>query len=134
MHICDVRYIAPECFKDLPTLESDVFSFGLILYELLTGNPPFRPDSDPFRVAKRIAVNGFCPKIPDWITPNVRRIIFDCLRKDPEERPSFTDILWHLNKIGFQITDGVDSGKVDKFVKAVKHRERLLGIEIDDIE
>jgi serine/threonine protein kinase len=130
----DVRYIATECFNDLPNLKSDVFSFGLIFYELLTGNPPFPPDSEPFRVRKRISVNGLCPDIPDWITPNVKTIILDCLNQDPEERPSFNDILWYLNKIGFQITDGVDSVKVGRFVKAVKHREKLLGIEIDNIE
>jgi TPR repeat protein len=34
----DPRYTAPECFENDPTLKSDVFSFGAILYEVLTGN------------------------------------------------------------------------------------------------
>jgi serine/threonine protein kinase len=33
------RYTAPECFENQPTLRSDVFSFGVILYEMLTGKP-----------------------------------------------------------------------------------------------
>jgi serine/threonine protein kinase len=134
MHTYDVRYIAPECFNDSPNLKSDVFSFGLIFYELITGSPPFPPDSEPFRVAKRIGVNGFCPNIPDWIIPNVKTLIIDCLKKNPEERPSFTDILWQLNEIGFQITEGVDSVKVAHFVKALKDREKFWAIEIDDFE
>jgi hypothetical protein len=85
-------------------------------------------------VIKKLCVGDFHPDIPDWIAPNVKTIILDCLKKDPEERPSFTDILWQLKEIGFQITDGVDSAKVSEFVTAVKDRERILGIEIDDFE
>jgi serine/threonine-protein kinase len=36
------RYTAPECFENQPTLRSDVFSFRMILYEMLTGKPAFR--------------------------------------------------------------------------------------------
>jgi NIMA (never in mitosis gene a)-related kinase len=134
MRTRDVRCIAPECFENCPNLRSDVFSFGLIVSELLTGTPPFPPDLEPSRVVKRIAVDTFSPNIPYWIAPNVKTIILDCLKKNPEERPSFMDILWQLNEIGFQMTDGVDSVKVGHFVKAVKCREKHLGIEIDDFE
>jgi serine/threonine protein kinase len=109
-------------------------NFGLLLCELLTGNPPFPPDLDKITVMKRIAVDGLRPDLPDWIAPNVKTIILDCLKDNPEDRPSFTDILWHLNEIGFQITDGVDPVKVEKFVKAVKDREKMMGIEIDDFD
>jgi serine/threonine protein kinase len=126
--------MARECFENCPNLKSDIFSFGLMLCELLTGNPPFHPDLDKVSVMKEVLVDGFRPDIPDWIAPNVKTIIVDCLNDNPEERPSFTDILWQLKEIGFQITDRVDSVKVEKFVKAVKDREQILGIKIDDFE
>jgi serine/threonine protein kinase len=130
----DIRYTAPECFQNSSNLKSDVFSFGLILCELLTGNPPFPPNSGPNPVMKRFVLHGFCPVIPDWIVPKVKEMILDCLNANPDERPSFTELLSQLNEIGFQITYKVNSVKVQKFVTAVKDREKQLGIEIDDIE
>jgi serine/threonine protein kinase len=65
------RYFAPESFKNSPDLKSEVFSFGLILCELLTEIPPFPPDWSRLRVVKRIAIDGFRPDIPGWIAPNV---------------------------------------------------------------
>jgi serine/threonine protein kinase len=106
----------------------------LILYELLTGNPPFPPDSPPLSVRTKIVIDRFRPGIPDWIAPNVKRIIRDCLEENPDNRPPFIEILWQLNEIGFEITNGVDSVKVQRFVTAVKKREKQLGIEIDDFE
>jgi hypothetical protein len=56
------------------------------------------------------------------------------LERKPEDRPSFTEILWQLKEIEFQITNGVDSDKIGKFVKVLKKGETQLGIEIDDFE
>jgi TPR repeat protein len=128
MHPRDLRYSAPECFENSPNLKSDVFSFGLILCELLTGNPPFPPDSNPNFVMRRIAVDGFRPDIPDFIAPNVKSIIVDCLKQKPHKRPSFRQILSRLKTIEFKITSGVNSAKVQKFVTAVKQREKVLGL------
>jgi serine/threonine protein kinase len=101
---------------------------------LLTGNPPFPPDLPPLSVSKKLVIDGFHPDIPDWIGPNAKTIILDCLKQNPEERSSFTDILWQLKEIGFQITNGVDTIKVEKFVNAVTQREKSMGIEMDDPE
>lgn len=39
-------YIAPELFDDTsPTVQSDLYSLGIVLYELVAGSPPFRSDS-----------------------------------------------------------------------------------------
>jgi serine/threonine protein kinase len=130
----DIRYTAPECFEKSSNLKSDIFSFGLILSELLTGNPPFPPNSKPSHVMKQFVFHGFCPVIPDWIAPKVKRMILECVTAIPDERPSFTELFSRLNEIEFQITDKVNSVKVQKFVTAVKDREKQLGIEIDDIE
>jgi serine/threonine-protein kinase CTR1 len=123
-------YSAPECLCNDPTFESDVFSCGLILYELLTGQRVFASDLGQEHVMRMIVLNGARPDIPDSIAPNVKHLIEDCLKYKPEKRPSFETIFYRLDKIGFQITVGVNSRKVRRFVTAVQDREKELRIDV----
>jgi serine/threonine protein kinase len=125
----DARYRAPECFDNQPTLKSDVFSFGLILYELLTGQPVFSSELQQCIVMKRLICDEAHPDIPDSVAPNAKLLIEDCLKYKPDKRPSFDAILFRLDEIGFQITRGVNSRKVRQFMTAVNDRERELGID-----
>jgi serine/threonine protein kinase len=128
----DASYTAPECFENAPTLKSDVFSFGLILCELLSGKPGFRPNLNPLELMKQIIVDRRRPLIPDFLCDDVRLLILRCWAPDPDERPSFVEILTELDDIDFRITPGVNSEKVRRFVNAVRAREKDLGIDIDD--
>jgi TPR repeat protein len=127
---CNERYSVPECFYNEQTLNSDVFSFGLILYELLTGKPVFSPELGHSLVMKKIVLEGAHPYIPDSVAPKVKSLIEDCLNYEWYERPSFDTILFRLDEIGFQITRGVNSRKIRQFVTAVKDREKELGIDL----
>jgi serine/threonine protein kinase len=124
------RYSGPECFNNEPTLKSDVFSFGLILYELLTGKPVFSPDLGHSYVMKMIVLDGAHPYIPDSIAPRMKSLIEDCLNYKWYKRPSFDTILLRFEEIGFQITRGVNSRRICQFVTAVKSREKKLGIDL----
>ena len=80
-------YMAPEQAKGLPTDErSDIFSFGVTLYEALTGRRAFPGDS----AAEVIA--AVLERQPDWSalpagTPDlVRFLLGRCLKKNPDER------------------------------------------------
>jgi serine/threonine protein kinase len=130
----EVRYTAPESFDNCLTLKSDVFSFGLILFELLTGTPAFSPDIPPQAMMMGMVIDKVRPDLPEFIFPEVRELICDCLEEQPSDRPSFAFILWRLNKMDFRITAGVRPEKVREFVSAVKRREVLLGIEMDDFD
>jgi LIM domain kinase 1 len=130
----DSFYAAPECFENSPTLESDVFSFGVILCELLSGKPGFSRALLQATMMKRIIVDNVRPSIPDFLCDDVKELILDCLAMEPNERPSFMDILFRLDRMDFRITGGVKSEKVRRFVKAVKRREKILGIEINDFD
>jgi serine/threonine protein kinase len=125
----DAQYSAPERFSNEPTLESDVFSFGLILCELLTGQSVLSPRLGPIYMMRKIILDEIRPDIPDSVSPEVKHLIEDCLKYESYKRPSFETILFRLEKIGFQITHGVNSRKIHQFVTAVKLREKELGID-----
>jgi hemopoietic cell kinase len=127
----DVHDRAPECLEERPTLKSDIHSFGLILDEFLSGEPGFARDSTRTHVVKQICQDEARPHIPDFLKAGAWRLIQDCWAQDPDERPSFVEILFRLDKMDFRIMGGVKSAKVVRFVKAVKSREKDLGIEIE---
>jgi hypothetical protein len=82
-------YMSPEqtTGREL-TVQSDIYSLGLILYELFTGKPAFEPDSVSELVRKHRSVTPTNPsEILKEIDPLVERIILQCLEKNPDDRP-----------------------------------------------
>ncbi len=81
-------YMSPEQVQGQETdHRSDIFSLGVILYEMLTGQPPFKGMHET-AIAYEI-VNVDSPPmsaIKPEITPELDAIVLDCLEKDPHER------------------------------------------------
>jgi non-specific serine/threonine protein kinase len=89
-----VRYMSPEQARgDEPSSASDVFSLGLVFYEMATGCHPF--ESDSFLGAIHASVTRH-PTTPSRLNPVVRpeldRLILRMLKKDPAERPNIADV------------------------------------------
>jgi serine/threonine-protein kinase len=83
-------YMAPEQWSGREvTVRSDVYSLGLVLFELLTGKPTFS-GSTPAETARLHQESA--PTSPaslvDGLDPAVERVILRCLEKDPSERPA----------------------------------------------
>jgi len=78
-------YMSPEQAEGKPPdPRSDIFSFGSVLYEMLTRRRAFQADS---RMAALAAVmHQEPPALPDAMPPELRRMIMRCLRKDPARR------------------------------------------------
>jgi Tol biopolymer transport system component len=81
-------YMSPEqASGDSVDARSDVFSFGLLLYEMVTGRRPFAGGSSAEMLAALLKEQ---PKAPHELVPEVpkelERIIQRCLRKEPERR------------------------------------------------
>jgi serine/threonine-protein kinase len=89
-----LQYMSPEQI-DAHTIDhrSDLYCLGLILYELLQGNPPFTSSSP------RQLLNLQCTAEPPPLTEEVRRglpkgveeLVFQLLEKAPEDRPYLAD-------------------------------------------
>jgi tetratricopeptide (TPR) repeat protein/TolB-like protein/tRNA A-37 threonylcarbamoyl transferase component Bud32 len=82
------RYMSPEQVEGKPTDgRSDIYSYGLILYEMATGDVPFTGDSTLGVMYQRIKEKPKSPKLVNPSLPNwFVKIIMRCLEKDPDAR------------------------------------------------
>jgi Tol biopolymer transport system component/tRNA A-37 threonylcarbamoyl transferase component Bud32 len=95
-------YMSPEqAAGQKVDARSDVFSFGAVLYEMITGVRAFKGDTS---VSTLAAVLNLDPKRPSHLVKdipyNFERIILRCLRKDPARRIQFmADLVLELEEI-----------------------------------
>jgi len=71
-----------------PAPTDDLYAFGALAYELLSGYPPFYPDARPERI------RGEAPApLPASLAvpPALERLVLACLAKDPQQRPATAD-------------------------------------------
>ncbi|XP_039390533.1 mitogen-activated protein kinase kinase kinase 9 isoform X2 [Mauremys reevesii] len=92
-------WMAPEVIRSsMFSKGSDVWSYGVLLWELLTGEVPFR-GIDGLAVAYGVAMNKLALPIPSTCPEPFAKLMEDCWNSDPHSRPSFTDILDQLTTI-----------------------------------
>src|SRR5439155_1870310 len=81
-------YMSPEQCQSRPVdRRSDVFSIGILLYELTTLSKLFRASSD-FALLQQIAEGQILPpslRVPDY-PPELENIVMKALARDPDER------------------------------------------------
>lgn len=86
------RWMAPEVIEHNPYGEkADVFSFGVLLWELLTGKVPYQ-DMTPLQAAIGVVQKGLRPAIPADCPPPLANIMRQCWAKNPKDRPSFESL------------------------------------------
>src|SRR5262245_49100689 len=76
-------YMAPEMLQRRGDARSDIYSLGIILFECLYGDVPFRGDSE-WEVLRKHEVAT--PEFPPQSLPGDREIVLRCLRKQPADR------------------------------------------------
>ena len=80
-------YMSPEQAKGLPAdHRSDVFSFGVVLYEMLTGRQPFHGETAPDILASVLAREADLQTLPTNLNPRLLDLVRRCLEKIPKRR------------------------------------------------
>ncbi|KAL0418574.1 UNVERIFIED_CONTAM: Mitogen-activated protein kinase kinase kinase-A [Sesamum radiatum] len=94
-------WMAPELLNGSTTRVSekvDVFSFGITLWEILTGEEPYA-NMHCGAIIGGIVKNTLRPPIPEQCDPEWRKLMEQCWSAEPEARPSFTEITYRLRSM-----------------------------------
>ncbi|KAL6223932.1 hypothetical protein ACLB2K_002789 [Fragaria x ananassa] len=91
-----VPWMAPELLNsnsknNLVTEKVDVYSFGIVMWELLTGEEPYA-NLRSEEIIGGIIKGNLRPEIPSWCDPTWRSLMERCWSSDPESRPPFLEI------------------------------------------
>ena len=80
-------YMSPEQARGRPVdKRADIWAFGCVLFEMLTGTPAFPGDTITDVIAAVVKNEPDSTLLPTHTPPNVRRVLTRCLRKDPITR------------------------------------------------
>ncbi len=125
-------YMSPEqILGDKLDAGSDIFSLGIVLYQMVTGRKPFIEDKDRsvmnmIRTAPHTPARRLNPDIPK----ELERIIDKCLQKDPKKR-------WHSGQALVMalerfLAKNVDMNYHTRLVLFLKNRDILTQLEVDE--
>ena len=94
-----LSYMAPEIVLGRKTtLKSDIYSFGILLWELISLKRAFKKFSScPMRFKENVVIGSWRPSLSTIPSKTLRELINDCWDYDPEKRPDITKVLEVLN-------------------------------------
>lgn len=103
-------YIAPESAEGRPqTSAVDIYGAGILLYELVTGRPPFGGGSALEVLHQHLSAE---PRRPSTVPDPLWTVIERCLRKSPDERPSAENLARGLRVVAEGIGVHANSAQI----------------------
>ncbi|MEU3577623.1 serine/threonine-protein kinase [Streptomyces globisporus] len=103
-------YVAPESAEGRPqTSAVDVYGAGILLYELVTGRPPFAGGTALEVLHRHLSEE---PRRPPTVPDPLWTVIERCLRKDPDQRPSAENLARGLRTVASGIGVHANSAQI----------------------
>ncbi|MEU2099003.1 serine/threonine protein kinase [Streptomyces sp. TSRI0445] len=103
-------YVAPESAEGRPqTSAVDVYGAGILLYELVTGRPPFAGGTALEVLHRHLSEE---PRRPSTVPDPLWTVIERCLRKDPDQRPSAENLARGLRTVASGIGVHANSAQI----------------------
>uniref|UniRef100_A0A8C5UXC1 Vascular endothelial growth factor receptor 2 n=1 Tax=Microcebus murinus TaxID=30608 RepID=A0A8C5UXC1_MICMU len=95
-----LKWMAPETIFDrVYTIQSDVWSFGVLLWEIFSlGASPYPGVKIDEEFCRRLK-EGTRMRAPDYTTPEMYQTMLDCWHGDPDQRPTFSELVGHLGNL-----------------------------------
>ena len=136
MGVGSPAYMSPEQIKDYPlNIQSDLYSLGAVMFELLTGRLPFRAKNRAALMYKIINMDAepvslLNPSVPDQVDPIVKR----ALEKDLYSRyHTGIEFAQDLSGAKFQILDDADSVRLTRRFSMVRSCMAFVEFENDEV-
>ena len=94
-----LSYMAPEIVLGRKaTLKSDIYSFGILLWEVISLKRAFKKfPSCPMQFKENVVIGSWRPSLSTIPSKALRKLVNDCWDSDPEKRPTITKVLEVLN-------------------------------------
>ncbi|MGW7399108.1 serine/threonine-protein kinase [Streptomyces cyaneofuscatus] len=103
-------YVAPESAEGRPqTSAVDIYGAGILLYELVTGRPPFAGGTALEVLHRHLSEE---PRRPSTVPEPLWTVIERCLRKDPDQRPSAENLARGLRTVAAGIGVHANSAQI----------------------
>lgn len=90
-------YIAPEIIDEQTyTTKVDVYSFGILMYEVVTGSLPYPNIKSSYQLKLKVLNDGLRPEFSIPVKPSLQSLIEKCWHAYQDKRPTFEELFYKL--------------------------------------
>ncbi|CAD8065846.1 unnamed protein product [Paramecium primaurelia] len=94
------HWMAPEVFRgEMYTNKADVYSYGIVLYEIFSRQIPYMNIANPMQIMKAVTEQNQRPDLSFECQQEIKALMAQCWHPNPEQRPTFEQIINSLQSL-----------------------------------